>query len=513
MKLYRPVWTCGRFNANAMIAICYNLIEGVAYTFEESSALVLGYILGVTKGGSFELEELSDELLIQTESLISFVGELCSLGLLSKEPMSDMIIAEQRRLKKNRKIKENASLFDSSTGISKEFPLEMNDAELFYHEKSGDITNVMIEVTYNCSERCIHCYNIGASRENVNVNNRNKIKSLTIPEYKDIVNQFYEKGLVKVCITGGDPFSYPNIWELLEFIYEKDIAIDVYTNGISVIGQEDRLAKLFPRLIGVSLYSGEKSIHDSITRRVGSWDKTNSFIKRLSELSVPLILKCCIMKTNVYSYHTVLEIGERLGIPIQFDINVTDSVDGDKYVSRNLRIPYDILEIVLCDPIIPLSIISAVQQEEFPVLTSKQLNTSPCMAGHNSFCVTPDGNLIPCCAFHLILGSFKTESLSSILGKSSELKCWSSVHIDDLLECGKHPYCVFCSLCCGLNYSEHKDFLKASENGCYLAKVRYNLCKKMREEGYDPLLGKSVQERLAMMEELGAQNTRINEIS
>lgn len=509
MKLYRPVWTCGRFNAKALIAIYYNLIEGIAYTFEESSALVVGYILKITKGNSFELEELSDELLIEIECLLPFIDELCYLGLLSKEPMSNEIISEHRNFKKrNKHILEKSPHLKNSTETNKEYPIEMNDAELFYHEKSGDITNIMIEVTYNCSEQCIHCYNIGASRNNLNDNKRNSIKSLSLSEYKDIINQFHEKGLVKVCITGGDPFSFPHIWELLEYLYNKDIAIDVYTNGISVIGQENRLSLLFPRLVGISLYSGDRTIHESITRRVGSWDKTISVVKKLSELAVPLVLKCCIMKPNVFSYHTVFDIGEQIGIPVQFDINVTDSVDGDKYVSRNLRITTDILEVILCDPLIPLSITSAVQQKEFPTLTSKQLNVSPCMAGHNSFCVTPDGNLIPCCAFHYNLGDLKSEQLFSILENSRNLEIWKKIRISDLERCGSLPYCAFCSLCCGLNYSEHKNILQASENGCYLAKIRYNLTKKMREEDYDPLHGKSVRERLTMMKELDIERKK-----
>ena len=502
MKLYRPVWTCGRFNAKALIAIYYNLIEGIAYTFEESSALVIGYILRITKGNSFELEELSDELLIEIECLCPFIDELCCLGLLSKEPMSDEIISEHRNFKKrNKLVLEKSSYLKDSTETYKEYPIEMNDAELFYHEKSGDITNIMIEVTYNCSEQCIHCYNIGASRNDLKDSKRSSIKSLALSEYKNIINQFYERGLVKVCITGGDPFSYSHIWDLLEFLYEKDIAIDIYTNGVSIVGQEKRLSLLFPRLVGVSLYSGDSAIHESITRRVGSWNKTISFIKNLSELAVPLVLKCCIIKSNVYSYHTVLDIGEQLGIPVQFDINVTDSVDGDKYVSKNLRIPTDIIEVIMCDPIIPLSILSAVRQKEFPMLSSKQLSVSPCMAGHNSFCITPDGNLIPCCAFHYKLGDLKSERLASILESSRNLDYWEKIHISDLEECGHHPYCAFCSLCCGLNYSEHKDLLKASENGCHLAKIRYNLTQKIREEGYDPLHGKSVRDRLAMIKE------------
>ena len=57
---YRPEWTCGRFCKEADAAIYYNLIDGMAYFFEDYSAQVIGVILSLPRKGSIELQKWSD---------------------------------------------------------------------------------------------------------------------------------------------------------------------------------------------------------------------------------------------------------------------------------------------------------------------------------------------------------------------------------------------------------------------------------------------------------------------
>ena len=118
-----------------------------------------------------------------------------------------------------------------------------------------------------------------------------------------------------------------------------------------------------------------------------------------------------------------------------------------------------------------------------------------CNAGLNTFCITPEGNVQPCCAFPLKLGNIKEERISSIIRQSELLKWWQTKTIKDCPDCYKHPYCAYCQMCVGNNYTAHGNPLKASDNNCFLAKERYNLAFKM-QEGYDPLEGKTVEQAL-----------------
>lgn len=79
----------------------------------------------------------------------------------------------------------------------------------------------MLELTYRCSEKCIHCYNEGATRNDDEISTRGDREELTLDDYKRIIDELYDLGLVKVCLTGGDPFSKSFAWELIEYIIKE----------------------------------------------------------------------------------------------------------------------------------------------------------------------------------------------------------------------------------------------------------------------------------------------------
>lgn len=487
---YRPEWTCGRFDKKACVAICYNLIDGMAYFFEDYSALVIGEILSLPRNGSIELKRLSDLTGIAENSLMSFADRLMEIGLLSsKRQTKDDVKAYRATIYRDSK----GDGLPVTNSEREDYPVELNDAELAYKDKTGGITSVMFELTYNCTEKCIHCYNIGATRNDDEQSSRNIQNRLSLSDYQRIIDEFYLEGLVKVCLSGGDPFSNSDIWEILDYLYSKDVAVDIYTNGLSITDKVEQVANYYPRLMGISLYSGIASDHDKITRVKGSRDKTVSVVKQFADLSVPMVLKCCVMRPNMLSYYTVSDIANQYDIPVQYELNVTDSVDGDKCVSRYLRLSPDLLEIVLRDPN-TIMYIGKELDNMGGVKVDKSKNC--CMAGYNSFCITPDGELIPCCAFHLSFGNLREKRLKDILSGSDVLHWWQGLKMTDYEECGEYDYCAFCSQCAGVNYSEHGTPLKASENNCYMAKIRCELAKKMQAKNYDPLGGMDLRGKL-----------------
>jgi len=487
LNLYRPEWTCGRYNAKAKVAIFYNLLCGMCYYYDDISAEVIGTILCAKRNIPFNLKWLSKNSNVAIECILPFVKNLIEVGLLTREIASkeDIKLYRQNiREYHKHQVKCNINALHEMTMVG------TADAEKMYMEKVDGITSVMFELTYRCSEKCIHCYNVGATRNDMEKSLRGDRQELDIEDYKKLIDELNEQGLIKVCLSGGDPFSKSIVWEIISYLYEKEIAIDIFTNGINAVEEVSRLANYYPRTIGISLYSGIEEIHDSITRVKGSYNKTLRFIKQCSILSIPMLLKCCIMKYNVKSYYTVKDIAYKYGALPQFDLNITDSVDGDKCASTLLRLEHNELEIVLRDK--DLSYYIGTDE----IKKSSRSDTDiVCNAGFNTFCITPEGNLQPCCAFPLKIGNVKSASFSSVIKDNARLKWWQSKTIKDYKDCYKHPYCVYCQMCAGNNYIAHGNPLKASDNNCFLAKERYNLALKM-QKGDDPLKGKSIEQAL-----------------
>ena len=200
------------------------------------------------------------------------------------------------------------------------------------------------------------------------------------------------------------------------------------------------------------------------------------------------------MRTNLKTYTGVSKIAKRYNATLQLECAIFDSFDGDICVSKYLRLLPNELELVLRDKSNPLYVGSEILDYGG---IHKDMNDIACRAGIQNFCITPTGNLIPCCSYHAVLGNLKEKHLSDILD-NDEIKKLITLKLEKYEECGKHVYCDFCKLCPGLNFAEHGTPIKAAENNCYVAKVRYNLALRLKDNN-DPLNGNSLENALTLL--------------
>ena len=483
---YRPAWTCGRFEEKSKSAIYFNLIEGLSYFFEDYSAILIGAILSYQRGDVISISSLSERTGISATSISPFLQELAGYNLLTERLFDEAEIKEYResayQLRLNEEKSDGPELLPMSS---------LSTSEKDYAKRTGkNVINVMFELTYNCSEKCIHCYNPGASRNDTERIHRGGYLSLSLTEYKQIIDQFYDQGMIRACLSGGDPFSNPDVWDIIEYLYQKEVAVDIYTNGQNLIGREEQLASFFPCCVGLSIYSSDSNVHDSITRIKGSWNKTIIVLENLSKLAVPTEVKCCVMRQNFKAYLGVAEIAKKYGAYLQLESSIFDSFDGDRCVRTFERLLPEQMEIALCDTNNPLYVgsLNSGRQVHDP-------DSNACGAGYQSFCVTPDGILILCPSFHAKVGDLKKQSLNEILTNSHSLIKWQDLKMRFYDECGKHSYCDYCKVCPGLNFAENGSPLKAGENNCYVAKIRYKIAEKIKR-GEDPLGGYTISEAI-----------------
>lgn len=486
LHIYRPEWTCGRYNPGRHCALMYNLIMGVVHYFDQLSADVIGQILSVPRNGELSIDNIIELTKLPAEIILQFITQLKDAGLVTLQiPAKEEIATYRKRIGDWRKRQK----FSDNRTTQEKLPYEVSNAEMQYNDAvEGDalVTSVMFELTYNCSEKCIHCYNPGATRNDSEKSGRNRTE-LTLDEYKKVIDELYELGLYKVCLSGGDPFSKPIIWEIIDYLWRKEIAFDIFTNGQKVSTNVDRLMNYYPRLIGVSIYSLDEKVHDSITRTPGSLAKSVKFTKELSGYGMAMNLKCVIMQPNLKTYRTVKEFAMECGAVPQFEVCIAPSNEGDMCAPKNLRLTEEQLEVVLRDDDIPLYV-----GPEAPNYGGqpREMTVNACGAGHSSFCITPEGNVQICCSFPASLGNLKEQSMSQIVS-GEQLHKWQTTTLESYEECGKRDYCGYCNLCPGNNYVENGTPFKAAESNCFIAKARCNLAHKMMD-GHDPLEGKSL---------------------
>lgn len=485
---YRPEWTCGKFNSTKHVAIMFNLLANGEYFFEHESADVVGLILAAGRNGEVSVSHVSASLNVTPESIIPFFTFLIEIGLLSKTfPTKDEISSYRKRCAKL----SNVTTYIGEN-VESYLQCEISSVEQAYDNAVAnctEITNAVFELTYRCSEKCLHCYNPGATRNDKEKSRRSNFIELTLDDYKRIIDEMCEAGLATVTLTGGDPFSYKDVWGILEYLYQKEIAVTLLTNGQQLVNQIDRLANLYPRSIKVSLYGADPIAHDSITRKKGSWQTTLDVISDLRKVAVPVVINCVIMRPGLKSYLDLKKTGENLSCLVLFDFGVVDSIEGDICATHHLRLTPEELELVLMDPDIEPKT-DNFDMSANPAPASKGV---PCLAGRGTFCVMPNGKLIPCVSMHMILGDLKQQDFHSIITNNSKLKGLLEAKATDYMECGTHDYCNCCVFCAGNSFAEHGNPLHANENNCYLAKNKYALMIKLKS-GIDVMKGKTLQE-------------------
>ena len=492
---YRPEWTCGRYIKSLHKAIVYNLLEGMTYLFEDDSALVINSILQCKKGNIIPFNSIASELNIHQDSLSDFFEQLVNVGLLTSG-----LLSEEKQNELRLKIKQDRILYIQNKTIKEQLPFEVDSVESQFKDLLYSVNvpfSAMFELTYNCNERCIHCFNPGASRNEQEESHR-QTNELHLSDYKRIIDELAEMGVVRITLTGGDPFVKKDIWEIIQYIYEKDFALDIFTNGIYLYDNDNvsKLAKFYPRSVGISIYSEDRKIHDLITRRSDSLKKSLTVIKLLTDRAIPVMIKCPITKANVKSYYTVANLAREFGCTIQYDLSISNSVDGDFSITKNLRIDEKTMQIVMRDPRVPLYV-----GEEVPNfgIQHKDPSSNLCGAGMYSINITPDGNVFPCNALTIKLGNVNDESFTSIWYNSEELKKLRGITLADTAVCGKLPYCEYCNYCVGCSFTEYGSVLKPNTENCFVAKVRMDLAIKL-QTGTDPISGTSIEKELGKMD-------------
>lgn len=495
-RYYRPEWTCGRYNSRSQVALMYNLIDGKSFFFESYSAIVIAEILSTKRNEVIDVDYIATQTGIAAESIIDFIElSLIEAGLITRRVLSKDEINAIR--KEAGSVMKSESQYYTYSNLKEEHIIGSQTAEMEYNkylDPDTQVQSVMFELTYKCSAQCIHCYNMGATRNDSEKSGRGRYIEMSIDDYRRVIDELDSLGCYKVCLSGGDPFSKPIVWDIIAYLYEKEIAFDVFTNGLSLGIHVNKLIDYYPRLIGISIYSGISEIHDQITRVKGSFERSLSVAGQFAEYGVPLAFKCVVMKPNLKSYHMVKQLAIVYGAVCQIEANLCMGVDGDMSIINHLRLSQQEFEILLRDKDISLYVGLELPNEGKVI---KAAEAYPCGGGNLFYTIMPTGEMIVCTSLHYVLGDTSKQSISSIL-KGDKLKKWRNTRIGDIELCGKSPKCDYCNLCCGNNFSEHGVVTKPSSVNCWMAEVRYNLMQKLKC-GYDPLNGFSVNERLSQL--------------
>lgn len=151
-----------------------------------------------------------------------------------------------------------------------------------------------IELTPLCNFRCPMCY-VRLDPAAMQKQGR----PLTAAQWLEITRQLAELGMLEVNISGGEPLTRPDFWEIYEGIIGQGIYPSIFTNGALIDERViERLLRNPPRGIKLSLYGGCNETYATMCGDPHGFDKVSHAIDLIRDSGIPFKVTTTLTRQN-----------------------------------------------------------------------------------------------------------------------------------------------------------------------------------------------------------------------
>jgi radical SAM protein with 4Fe4S-binding SPASM domain len=330
--------------------------------------------------------------------------------------------------------------------------------------QEGRMVSCIWEVTTRCNLTCRHCYHPGHAAAP---------DELGTARALELLEELAEQGFLLLMITGGEPFTRPDLWELLAAARRLEFAFRLLTNG-TLLDRDgcDRLAALEPLSVDLSLY-GQRRAHESVTGFSGSFQGTCRTGRLMTQNGVRVTVKMPLMRHNLNEYRWVREVADSWGAEVVTDASIFCRLDGDRAPLEAQAAPEQLIEFLY-----------RRAQEAGPYRPGSNLAGAPerrpmCSAGRSSLFIASDGRVFPCVTWRRELGHLGRQRLAEVLA-GPELARVREFTVGDLAECANCRLARWCVRCPGLAHLESGSELGQSPSSCRLASASRELDRRLQ---------------------------------
>jgi radical SAM protein with 4Fe4S-binding SPASM domain len=318
---------------------------------------------------------------------------------------------------------------------------EFDRAHIHEALKNNRLLSMEIEFSRKCNFKCPYCYIPG----------KDVCKDeMTRDEIRDVIVQAQELGARKIIVLGGEPMIYPDVFEILEFIGERGLEAEMFTNGYNVTAENAR--RLFELGVNVALKmnSFDKKLQDELTGVPGSYEIIQSALANLTSSGYPserpfLAVSTIICKQNISEMTRLWQWLHPDPRELQELFDEIARIDREKYGQT-------------WDPQPPLV-------------------GNVCLRHRFSCLVVANGDVMPCVGVAIAVGNIRESCLMSIIQNSEvmrDLRNHEQTIKGPCATCDKSDDCYGCR---GAAYHMTGDYL-ASDPMCW------RNADKARESGF-----------------------------
>lgn len=266
-------------------------------------------------------------------------------------------------------------------------------------------TEVELCLTRRCNQTCHHC--------NVSAYSENRAERLPVQFWVDLIHQCEQASVLRLTITGGEPFVREGWDEILFTLAAARIGKIILTNGTLITDKQLQIMQRGTFSLSISLDGSTAAEHDSFRRSPGSFERTIQNMLRLKEAGIPFVISTVLHSDNVEHSTEIYSIAHKVGasraifVPMS-RVGRANSIPSQKYFSekRALDVSIEKLrrasielpgpEVVLSSADVDVRVIVKISGKHDGATAMSKRNPGLCKAGIYSMAIDEDGLAYSC---------------------------------------------------------------------------------------------------------------------
>jgi radical SAM protein with 4Fe4S-binding SPASM domain len=311
---------------------------------------------------------------------------------------------------------------------------------------------VIWEITGSCNLKCDHC---------LSDSGKPFVNELSTDEAKSVIDALVTMKVFNINFSGGEPLIRPDIFELLEYASNKNMAMDLLTNG-TLISEKilDRLENTNIFNVQVSL-DGLRGTHDDFRGIKATFDRAVRAVSLLIDRDFNVSISSAVTKKNINEIPEIIDLAIDLGARNYKTTLFMPAGRGKGNVDEYVLSPLEAKDFVAmlnemkkelgnkisisCEELYPW--LNGTSKEDITCSNGKRKSTVGCTAGNSSLYIMPDGRIAPCPFLReFVAGESRKQDLQEIWDSAPLFDVFRNIKGSDLG--GKCGECEFLGLSC-----------------------------------------------------------------
>ena len=300
-----------------------------------------------------------------------------------------------------------------------------------FYARHGLPSELHIDLTDGCNERCVHCYLPKGGAHYID----KKVAFKALKEFREA------QGL-SVDVSGGECMLHKDFAEIMRYAKSLDLNIVVMSN-LTLCDEKmvALLKEIDPQFVNVSLYAVTEAIHDSITQVPGSCRKTKEAIDALQAAGVHVRIATPFMRENKGSVEELKEYASKRHVHLIADSEIFGQID-HSCANQSHALSMSELEELLSS-----------HKEVFAKGCAESERCRPdakvCDVGDARLNLDAEGKYYPCDGFHgAIIGDARKDSLWDVwTGEAlNKLRALKNKDFGACASCADRAWCKVCPM-------------------------------------------------------------------